>query len=243
MAEEWRGEGAAPFHRSYGRRRGKKLRPGRASLMDETLARLAVPQPEPGAQLAPLTLFSPGTRAVWLEIGTGGGEHLAAQAAAAPDVGLIGCEVFENGIASLCHHIHERGLANVRIFTEDARFLLPALAEGSIARAFLLFADPWPKRRHAHRRLVSPATLDLLARLLVDGGELRIATDDMGYLRWILALVPTHPAFRWTATGPRDWRQPPADWCPTRYEAKAIAEGRPPAYLVFVRRPRQARAA
>lgn len=225
--------------RSFGRRKGKKLRPGRSALLETLLPRLAIPRPDPGGvpgeMVDPAALF--GSRPVWLEVGFGGGEHLAAQAAANPDVGFIGCEVFVNGVASLLRHVDEAGLSNVRIFPDDARFLLKALPDRCLDRVFVLFPDPWPKHRHAGRRFISPATLDLLARLLKDGGELRVASDDVTYIRWVLMHAPNHPAFRWIASRPADWRSPPADWVPTRYEAKAVREGRPPAYLRFERRP------
>ena len=224
------------FRRSFGRRKGKKLRPGRLALLETLLPRIEIPRPEPEALVEPRFLFSAHPRSIWLEIGFGGGEHLAAQAQAHPDVGFIGCEVFVNGVASLLHHVDDAGLDNVRIFPDDARFLLNALPDQSLERVFVLFPDPWPKRRHTERRFISPATLDLLARLLTDGGELRVASDDPTCIRWVLMHAPNHPAFRWTATRPDDWRLPPADWTPTRYEAKAIRDGRPPVYLRFERR-------
>ncbi|MBF0094164.1 MAG: tRNA (guanosine(46)-N7)-methyltransferase TrmB [Alphaproteobacteria bacterium] len=229
--------------RSFGRRKGKKLRPGRLALLDDLLPRIAVPRPAPGESVDPRALFAPAAservwlpERIWLEVGFGGGEHLAAQAAAHPDVGIIGCEVFVNGVASLLRHVDEAGLGNVRIFPDDARFLLNALPDRCLERVFVLFPDPWPKRRHAERRFISPANLDLLARLLKAGGELRIATDDVTYMRWVLAHAPIHPGFRWLAGRPGDWRTPPADWVATRYETKAIREGRPPLYLRFERR-------
>lgn len=229
-----------PDPRSFGRRKGKKLRPGRVALLDTLLPRLEIPVPPLGATVTPSELFDPAPRAVWFEVGFGGGEHLAAQAKANPDVGIIGCEVFVNGIASLLRHVDEAGLTNVRIFTDDARALLASLPDACLDRIFVLFPDPWPKRRHAARRFISPNTLDLLARVLKDGGELRVASDDVTYIRWTLAHAPIHPSFRWMAARPSDWRQPAPDWVATRYEAKALREGRPPCYLRFERiaRPR-----
>ncbi|MBF0562853.1 MAG: tRNA (guanosine(46)-N7)-methyltransferase TrmB, partial [Alphaproteobacteria bacterium] len=154
---------AAVPPRSFGRRKGKKLRPGRSALLETLLPRLAIPRPAAGVGLDPWALFPEPLRAIWLEVGFGGGEHLAAQAGAHPDVGLIGCEVFVNGIASLLRHLDVDGLENVRVFPDDARLLLPALPERSLERIFVLFPDPWPKKRHAHRRFIGPATLDLLA--------------------------------------------------------------------------------
>jgi tRNA (guanine-N7-)-methyltransferase len=171
----------------------------------------------------------------WLEIGFGAGEHIAWQAAAAPDVTLIGCEVYRNGIAALLSQVERRGLGNIRIWPDDARLLIDRLPDASLARVFLLFPDPWPKARHAERRFVGPANLASLARVMQPGAELRVATDDPTYLRWVLDHLPVHPAFRWQVRGPADWRTRPADWPPTRYEEKALREGRRPAYLRFSR--------
>ena len=221
----------------YGRRRGRPLRRDQQGLIDTLLPRLAVTLPESGA-FDPAALFDERPREIWLEIGFGGGEHLAAQAAAHPDIGIVGCEVFENGIAKLLGEIARRDLANVRILTDDARLLLSALPPASIGRVFILFPDPWPKQRHHKRRIVMTQTLDTLAAAMADGAELRLATDDVDYLAWILACVPVHPAFAWLAEGPEDWRSRPADWPATRYEAKAIAAGRRPYFLRLRRRPR-----
>ncbi len=171
-------------------------------------------------------------------MGFGAGEHLVAQAAADPRRGVIGCEVFENGIVKLLGEIGRRGLGNVRLFCDDARLLVAALSEVSLDRAFILFPDPWPKLRHHKRRIVSTATLDGLARALRDGAELRLATDDSDYLRWMLEHATAHPAFEWLARRPEDWRERPPDWPPTRYEQKALAAGRQPVFLRFRRRPR-----
>jgi tRNA (guanine-N7-)-methyltransferase len=188
--------------------------------------------------LDPAALFAPPVNDVWLEIGFGGGEHLAAQAAAHRDVGIIGCEVFENGIAKLLGEVERQALANVRILADDARLLVAALPAASIGRVFILFPDPWPKQRHHKRRIVAHETLDALAAIMKDGAELRLATDDVGYLGWMLACAPVHPAFAWLAEGPADWRTRPADWPGTRYEAKAIAAGRRP-YFLHLRRARR----
>jgi tRNA (guanine-N7-)-methyltransferase len=183
-------------------------------------------------------LFDPPVEAVWLELGFGAGEHLAAQAASQPSRGTIGCEVFENGIAKLLAEVKRRGLVNVRLFVDDARLLVQSLAAASVERVFILFPDPWPKQRHHKRRLVSTAMLDGLAHVLTDGGELRLATDDMGYLRGMLEDATAHPAFEWLARRPEDWRQRPADWPATRYEQKALDAGRRPVFLRFRRRSR-----
>ena len=216
----------------YGRRHGKRLSRRRQALIDTLLPRLLI-TPEPG--LDPAALFDHQPDTVWLEVGFGGGEHLAAQAEAHGEVGLIGCEPFVNGLAGLCALIDDGGLVNIRIHDDDARLLMDCLAEASIGRMFLLFPDPWPKTRHHKRRFVNPATLDACARILADGAELRIATDDMPYCRWMLKHLARHHAFAWTARRPADWRERPDDWPPTRYEAKARDQGRPPVFLIYRR--------
>lgn len=223
--------------RLYGRRRGRPLRLGRRRTADALLPRLAIDLPEHG-RLDPFGLFPKAPAAIWLEIGFGGGEHLAEQAGRCPEIGFIGCEVFDNGIARLVGEIARRDLRNVRIFTDDARLLLEALPHGSLGRVFILFPDPWPKARHHKRRLVAGPMLDRLAAIMADGAELRLATDDPGYLAWVLECTTDHPDFLWLAQRPADWRERPPDWPPTRYEEKAVAAHRAPAFLRFVRLPR-----
>ncbi|WP_119301770.1 tRNA (guanosine(46)-N7)-methyltransferase TrmB [Dongia deserti] len=221
--------------RFYGRRKGRPLRKGQQHLIETLLPRLAVDLPGSG-KLDPRALFPHKPDQVWLEIGFGGGEHLAEQARAHPEAGLIGCEVFLNGIATLLSQVSSLGLSNVRVYPEDARDLLDALPDASLDRVFLLFPDPWPKRRHADRRFIQPANLDQLARLMKPGAEFRVASDDPIYIGWVLAHLIRHPAFRWTARTPGDWRARPADWPGTRYESKALREGRRPVFLRFTRR-------
>jgi tRNA (guanine-N7-)-methyltransferase len=218
----------------YGRRKGRPLRKGRQFLFDELLPRLTIPIGE-AAALDPATLFAPRKRAIWLEIGFGGGEHLAHQAEEHPSIGLLGCEVFEAGIASCLSHIAERNLENVRIHPEDARLLLTALQRRSLDRVFLLFPDPWPKRRTAKRRFVNRGNLDRLAELIVPGGELRIASDDPTYIEWTLQQVPVHPEFQWVAQSPVDWQDRPTDSIETRYEKKARDAERVPHFFRFRR--------
>ena len=222
--------------RFYGRRHGRRLRAGRERLLHELLPRIAVPAGSDAVE--PRDLFEFPVDRCWLEIGFGSGEHLAAQAHANPRTGLIGCEPFVNGIARLLSRIDEQRLGNVRIFPDDTRLLLGRLPPASIGRVFVLFPDPWPKKRHAGRRIVAPEVLDQLARIMVDGAELRLASDEMGYIRWMLQRLQDHPAFAWTARGPHGWRERPPDWPPTRYEEKAVAAGRRCAYLLFRRRDR-----
>lgn len=235
-----RGARTGPRRRLHGRRWGRPLRKGQQQLMETLLPRLEIRLPEAGERLDPRALFDPPPRAVWLEIGFGAGEHIAWQAARHPEIGLIGAEVFRNGVAKLLRRVEERGLGNVRVLVGDGRDLVEVLPDASLERLFVLFPDPWPKTRHHKRRLVQDSTLDAFARVLADSGELRLATDDMGYLRWTLAHLRGHPAFEWLARRPRDWRERPADWPATRYELKALGQGRRPAYLRYRRRARAA---
>jgi tRNA (guanine-N7-)-methyltransferase len=220
----------------YGRRRGHRLRQAQKAVLQRLLPALAVDLGGETLRTCPLRLFDPPVGRLWLEIGFGAGEHLAWQAEAHPEVGLIGAEPFANGVAGLLREVERRGLGNVRVHAGDARDLLDALPRRSLSRVFVLFPDPWPKARHHRRRLVNRATLDRLAALMVGGAELRIATDDPGYQAWILQQLLDDTRFEWLARRPRDWRSRPADWPPTRYEAKAIAEGRRPAFIAARRR-------
>jgi tRNA (guanine-N7-)-methyltransferase len=170
----------------------------------------------------------------WLEIGFGAGEHLAAQAMQNPDTHMIGCEVYRNGIAALLGQIERLKISNIRLWPDDARDLMDALPDGSIARAFLLFPDPWPKARHAERRFIGSTNLDGLVRILVPGAEFRVASDDATYLDWVREHLPAHPAFAPIDGGELGCR--PADWPPTRYEQKALRQGRQPRYFRYRRR-------
>jgi len=220
----------------YGRRLGRPLRPGRQRLLDDRLPELAVPLPARPGTLDPKRLFARPVEEVWLEVGFGNGEHLAALAAAHPEIGLIGCEPFLNGVAALLAAVEAEGLDNVRIHADDARQVLDALPDASVGRVFVLFPDPWPKARHHKRRFIRPETLDRLARVLAEGGVLRLASDDAPLVDWMLWQTRRHPAFAWTARRAADWRERPADWPPTRYEAKRLHGT--PAFLDFRRRPR-----
>ncbi len=196
------------------------------------LPRVAVPTAGP---LDAPTLFGD-DRPLWFEIGFGSGEHLAAQAAANPHVGLIGAEPFLNGFVGALGHIRDGGLTNVRLYTGDALDVLDRLPDGGLARAFLLHPDPWPKARHAKRRFINPGPLALLAAKLAPGSELRIGTDDATYCRWTLFQMAAQRDFVWTATTPADWQERLADWPATRYEAKARRAGREVWYFTFRRR-------
>lgn len=222
-------EAAGQAHelRSFGRRRGRKLSPRQQGLVEGRLREVSVDLSRPAPQ--PLTrLFGSPVRETWLEIGFGGGEHLLWQARAHPEVGIIGCEPFLDGVVKVVSAMDESGteLGNVRLHPDDARPLLRWLPDASITRAFILFPDPWPKARHQKRRLVSEATLRELARVMAPGAELRLGTDIADYARWMLIAVAREGSFAWTASAPSDWRERPADWPQTRYEAKAVAAGR-----------------
>ena len=231
-------EDGAPWRNFYGRRRGKKLRAGQAGLVETRLAGMAPPgigwDDNPERRPLDLHALYPG-REVWLEIGFGGGEHMLAQAQANPDVQIIGAEPFINGVAKLLAAIERADVGNVAVTDHDARDVMDVLPAGSVARAFLLYPDPWPKARHHKRRFVNPEQLDQLARVMAPGAELRVATDIEDYVRHTLEFVSRDPRFAWTAERPDDWRQPWADWPGTRYEAKALREGRRPHYLTFRR--------
>ena len=220
----------------YGRRKGKPLRAGRQELFDELLPALAIPKPAEGAVLDLKGYFAHTPDHLWLEIGFGAGEHAAHLAEINPSVGLVACEVFQNGIASMLSHIDKRAISNIRIYPEDVRHLWPALPDGSFQRIYVMFPDPWPKTRHAKRRMIGPENLDTLARLMKPGGQLIVASDHPIYVTWALAHLVRHGAFQWTARRAADWQCPPEGTLETRYAAKAAREGRIPSYLVFDRR-------
>lgn len=189
----------------------------------------------PAGSVDPRALFGRSVDEVWLEMGFGGGEHLAAQAAAHPKVGIVGCEPYEGGVGSLLKHVAAGNLGNVRILPDDGRPLLESLAGASLARIFILFPDPWPKKRHHRRRLVAPGTLDQCARLLVDGGILRLATDDPAYAQAMDDVTAAHTSFRRLGGGVAlaGWR--PDEAPQSRYEAKAAKAGRPPVFFELER--------
>jgi tRNA (guanine-N7-)-methyltransferase len=178
----------------------------------------------------------PGATAVWLEIGFGGGEHLAAQAARHPDTLLIGCEPFLNGVASALRHIEEGGLKNVRLHADDARDVMTALPDASLDRVMILFPDPWHKARHNKRRLIQPEFAVELARVLKPGGRLRFVTDWKDYAGWALERLIATPGFVWLADEKADWTVAPADHVVTRYEEKRLGDT-DPIFLEFERRP------
>ena len=226
-----------PHRNFYGRTRGKTLKRSQQGYLDADLAALSPGavgwEENPGRTPLDLdALF--GGRDVWLEIGFGGGEHMVHQAASNPGVGIVGAEPYINGVAMLLGKIRRAGVDNVRIHPGDARDLFDVLPAASVAKAFLLYPDPWPKARHHRRRFVTAEHLAPLARCLRPGAEFRVATDIPDYVRQTMEEVPRH-GFTWTAEGPGDWRAPWDDWIRTRYEAKAIREDRTPHYMTFRR--------
>jgi tRNA (guanine-N7-)-methyltransferase len=174
-------------------------------------------------------------RPLWLEIGFGGGEHLVHMAKTYPDMGIIGCEPFINGVAMLLGKIREAGVTNLKVHPGDARDLFDVLPDGCVEKAFLNYPDPWPKKRHHRRRFVTQEHLQPLAQVMAQGSEFRVATDIPDYVRQTMQEVP-QAGFEWLAEGPSDWREPWGDWISTRYEQKALREGRTPHYMTFRRR-------
>ena len=225
----------APWRNFYGRFKGKGLRDSQQVYLDQDLAALS-----PGAvdwdvnpDRDPIDLKSLfENKEVWLEIGFGGGEHMVHQAAQNPNIGIIGCEPYINGVAMLLGKIRQAGVDNIRIHPGDVRDMFDVLPTQSISKAFLLYPDPWPKKRHHRRRFVTPEHLEPLYKALKPGAIFRVATDIPDYVRQTMEEVPRH-GFEWLAQGPLDWRQPWADWISTRYEEKALREGRTPHYLTF----------
>jgi len=218
----------------YGRKKGHPLKPRQAHLMESLLPKLALDPESPRVE-RPGSLFPHDPDVVRLEIGFGGGEHLVHQARTNPDIGIVGCEPFLNGMAKALSAIDDHGLGNIRLFGDDALHLLSWLPDASLDRVDLLYPDPWPKRRHWKRRFVSAENLSALARLIRPGGEFRFASDIGHYVNWTLRHCRDHPAFDWQAETADDWRKPWPGWPGTRYEQKAVAAGRVPAYLTFVR--------
>lgn len=227
--------------RSFGRRRTRKLTDRQDGLIAQVLPRVGLNLDGAApADVGDIFDTGPGEAwrpsEVWLEIGFGGGEHLVWQAAHNRDVGMIGCEPFIDGTVKVLDAITVQKLNNVRLYSDDARDVLRWLPAASIARCFILFPDPWPKKRHNKRRLVNPATVALLARVMTAGGEVRIATDIDDYARAILLAMLRDGRFAWQADGPDDWRNRASDWPETRYERKAQREGRRALFLRFERR-------
>ena len=232
--------------RSYGRRKGKTLRSARTSAIENVLPEvkilLPIPLSRPAGEgitvstsaeqekkkdkLNPQSFFPFPVREVWFEIGFGNGEHLLHHALANPDIGMIGCEPFINGVAALCVQIGEQNVKNIRIWPDDARLLMAQMEDHSLDRLFLLHPDPWPKKRHHKRRFIQKESLDEIHRLLKPGAEFRMATDHPDLAAWMLEKTTAHPGFTQSAPSASDWPE-------TRYQQKGLTAGRPPVYLSF----------
>lgn len=219
--------------RLYGRRQDKALKPRQARLMETLLPRLSVPVEQDTP--IDLTQLFPGKQEFWLEVGFGGGEHLAWQAAQNPEIGMIGAEPFINGVAKLLSQIEDENLKNIHIHHGDVRPLLETLPDQCLNKLFVLHPDPWPKSRHHKRRMISPWFFKQAARLVKPSGILRVASDIPGYISWTLMHAQNQPWFSWKGEKMSDWTKARPDWPQTRYEAKAIREGRTPTYLEFDR--------
>jgi tRNA (guanine-N7-)-methyltransferase len=215
----------------YGRRKGKPLRAGQAARFDTLLPELKLDLSKP----PDLAALFPNGKHLRLEIGFGGGEHLLGEATRNPATGFIGVEPFLNGMAKALAGIDEMSLGNVRLYDNDAAFVLDWLPAQSLSRVDLLYPDPWPKKRQFKRRFVSDENLKKIVRALQPGGEFRFASDIASYVEWTLFHVRRQPGLDWTAARADDWRVAWPGWPGTRYEAKALNEGRIPAYLIFKR--------
>jgi len=221
------------LNRLYGRSSGHKLRKSQAELVEGLLPKIAVPEK---GEVSSTRLFGD-DRPLHFEIGFGSGEHLAYRADLLPDHGFIGCEPFLNGVATALGHVRDQGLANVRLWRGDALDPLDRVPDGALSFLYLLHPDPWPKARHAKRRMVNDGPVKLFAVKLKSDGELRIATDDPTYLTHTLMVMKRHEeAFEWLAETPKDFLEPVGGWIETRYGAKARREGRRPYYLRYRRR-------
>ena len=216
----------------HGRRQGRRLRDMPSALMRDRLPAFLI---APGLPLDAETLFGRPSADMRLEIGFGGGEHLVAEAERHPAVGFIGCEPFRNGVAGLLQQLEGRSWPNLRLHMGDAGEIVDRLPDASLVGVDLLYPDPWPKRRQRKRRFVSDANLARLARVMKSGSVLRFATDIDDYAGWTLARILASSTFAWHARAAVDWREPWLGWTSTRYEQKAMREGRRPVYLTFER--------
>ncbi|MDD3370260.1 MAG: tRNA (guanosine(46)-N7)-methyltransferase TrmB [Alphaproteobacteria bacterium] len=218
--------------RLFGRRKGRPLHVRKSLLIKELLPKLAIELKGDGP-VCPQDFFQGAGQAQgWMEIGFGGGEHLAAQAKLHPENVYIGCEPFLNGVASLLDHVDREAITNIRVFDNDARLVLDALKDNSLDGCFVLFPDPWPKKRHIERRFIGPENLDRLARVLKRGGLLRVASDHSTLIEWMHGCLQGHAGFACAHEG----HEPPADWVSTRYQQKAVEAGRQPFFMDYKRK-------
>ena len=220
------------INRLYGRSSGHKLRASQQQLVDTLLPQIEVPTE---GEITAARLFGDG-RPLHFEIGFGSGEHLADRADMLPDHGFIGAEPFLNGVATALAHIRDKQLTNVRLWRGDALEVLQRVPDAALSFLYLLHPDPWPKARHAKRRMINEGPVELFAAKLMTGGELRVATDHPVYLEWTLMIMQRHgQRFEWTAEKPSDFLEPSGGWIETRYGAKSRREGRRPYYLRYRR--------
>lgn len=219
------------IRRLYGRAQGHKLRAGQAQMVEEMMPLLSVPETGP---IDATSLFGD-DRPLEFEIGFGGGEHLAGQAAMRPDHGFIGCEPFVNGMVGALLHIRDEKLDNIRLHMGNALDVLERLPDASLSRVYLLHPDPWPKARHAKRRMVNNGPLDLIAAKLKPGCEFRLGTDDPTYCRWSMMVMNGRRDFEWQAQTAQDFLTRPDDWPETRYERKARRKGHEVWYFRYIR--------
>lgn len=217
----------------FGRRSAHKLYSTQKRLSEELLPQITIDLPESELDLS--TTFGNAAQSNFIEIGYGGGEHLARQAKGNRQANFIGCEPFLGGIGKMLAAIDQDDLSNVRLYTDDALHLLRMLPEAQFDGAFLLYPDPWPKKKHNKRRFINPVTLSALARIIKPGGEFRVATDIDDYATWTLAHILRHDDFDWPQIDTDSWRTPWEGWEPTRYEQKAKREGRSSFYFSFIR--------
>ena len=233
----------------FGRRQGRVIHKAKSFLLDNFLPRVRI---DSNKKINPEKCFEETKKGYALEIGFGDGDHLAALSARMPEIGFFGVEVYKNGVANLLSLLtglkdgREEDLAkeitllpdrvdNVRIYDDDVRLLFASLPDACFDKIYLLFPDPWPKSRHANRRFINPDNLREIARLLKKGGIFQVATDHPVYKRWTLETMRSNPDFKWTAKTSDDWRNPPADWAETKYQRKAVREGRRPVFFEFER--------
>ena len=221
--------GDRPRRQFWSSRRGTtRLTPTGRALLAKVLPKIGLDVPERGL-IDVESLFERPIKGLWLEIGFGGGEHLAGLAAEHSHVGLIGVEPYIEGVAKLLRAVQEHALANVRVCTDDARRLIDALPDRCLDRLYVLFPDPWPKARHHKRRIVNPSTAAEFARLLKPGAEARLATDDPGYAEAMVEAMDRTPGLERAGNAWEGWR-------PTRYAKKAAAAGRSGSFIRYVRR-------
>lgn len=227
------GQGNRTVEAFFGRRHGKTIRPRQADALVNTLPPLKLDLSSPApADLS--TLFKAAVSKFVVEIGFGGGEHLHHNSGASADSGFIGVEPFVNGMATLLRSVEREPRSNIRLYDDDAVQILDWLPAATIDQVNLFYPDPWPKKRHWKRRFVNRPNLARIARVLKPGGEFRFASDIGHYINWTLIEIARQGSFEWQARSASDWRIPYEGWPGTRYEAKAIREGRTPAYLTFV---------